>query len=173
MAIRTIFAVTLFTVVCLVSAPETARAEQNIPSVEQTVRAYFADIPVLIEIARCESGFRQFGGDGAILRGGQEGGMIGVFQFYEAVHGNMSRSLGYDLHTLEGNLAYAKHLYDALGTAPWNSAKSCWNVPAVEVLQRTLSSAERDALLAQIAVLLETVAKLQAQLLELHMLTQR
>jgi len=87
-------------------------------AVEKRVREYFADVPVMIEIARCESKFRQFTDSGAVLR---SAGMIGVFQFYEVVHSNAARALGHDLATLEGNLAYARHLYTQSGTQPWSA----------------------------------------------------
>ena len=53
---------------------------------ETTVRDYFSDIPVMIEIARCESNFRQFTENGDVVRGGSGGGMVGMFQFFEACH---------------------------------------------------------------------------------------
>ena len=168
---RTTLVAILVAAACIASAPQISNAEQEPLSVEETVREYFADIPVLVEIARCESEFRQFNHDGSVLRGGQGGGMIGIFQFYEAVHANASKALGLDLHTIEGNLAYAKHLYDALGTTPWNSAKSCWNVPTLTVTSNALSSAEREVLLAQISVLLQIVEDLQSQLAQQRSLT--
>jgi hypothetical protein len=89
--------------------------------VEQLVRDYFKDIPVMIDIAKCESKFRQFTDSGAPFRGGVGGGMIGVFQFYEQVHQAPARALGLDLATLEGNIAYARHLYTESGSTPWAS----------------------------------------------------
>lgn len=90
-------------------------------STEARVREYFADIPVMIEIARCESKFRQFTDSGAVLRGGGSGEFIGIFQFTESIHGSAALALGYDLATVEGNLAYARHLYTQQGTSPWSS----------------------------------------------------
>lgn len=87
--------------------------------VEQLVREYFKDIPVMIDIARCESNFRQFTDSGAPFRGGAGGGMIGVFQFYERVHHTTALSLGFDLATLEGNIGYARHLHSQSGVTPW------------------------------------------------------
>ena len=89
---------------------------------EAKVREYFKDIPVMIEIARCESKFRQFTDSGTVLRGGGSGGMIGVFQFFESIHSTPAKILGFDLATLDGNLAYAKHVYTTEGTVPWNPA---------------------------------------------------
>jgi hypothetical protein len=90
-------------------------------SVEDRVREYFADIPVMIEIARCESKFRQFTDSGSVLRGGASGQFVGIFQFMESIHSSVARTLGHDLATVDGNLAYARHLYTQQGTKPWTS----------------------------------------------------
>jgi hypothetical protein len=95
-------------------------------SVEARVREYFADIPVMIAIAKCESGFRQFDSAGNVLDGGA-GSMMGVFQIHEHSHHAAADALGLDFHTIEGNLAYARHLYEREGTGPWISAHSCWS----------------------------------------------
>jgi hypothetical protein len=41
--------------------------------VEARVRQYFADSAVMVSIAKCESGFRQFNSDGTPLDGGSGG----------------------------------------------------------------------------------------------------
>ena len=93
----------------------------TLASVEDRVREYFADIPVMIEIARCESNFRQFTDSGSVLRGGASGQFVGIFQFMESIHSSAARALGHDLATVEGNMAYARHLYTQQGTKPWAS----------------------------------------------------
>ena len=97
----------------------------NRTEVEAAVRSYFADLPVLAAIAKCESNFRQYAADGAPLNGGS-GGMLGVFQINKSVHAKFALSLGDDISTLAGNMAYARYLYTQEGTAPWNSSKGCW-----------------------------------------------
>lgn len=96
-------------------------------AVEARVRQYFADSAVMVSIAKCESGFRQFNSDGTPLDGGS-GGMIGVFQIGRAVHDEYAKSIGLDINTLEGNLGYARYLYAKDGTDPWLSSFSCWNM---------------------------------------------
>lgn len=93
--------------------------------VESQVRAAFADVPVMIAIAQCESGFRQFGPSGTVLRGGN-GTVLGIFQLSES-HTAKALSLGYDIQTIEGNIAYARSLYERQGTTPWMAAFPCWN----------------------------------------------
>jgi hypothetical protein len=96
---------------------------------EKIVRAYFADIPAMIEIARCESNFRQFTDAGNVFRDAS-GDMVGVFQFYEISHTAAAETLGFDLTTLDGNMKYARHLYEVQGTNPW---RSCAPSPVVPV----------------------------------------
>jgi len=102
---------------------------EAIKTVEETVREYFADIPVMIEVARCESKFRQFADSGNVLRGGVDGQMVGVYQFFDRYHIAPAAALGFDIETLEGNLEYARHVYTLEGTSPWNSARDCWSAP--------------------------------------------
>jgi hypothetical protein len=128
---KTFFAF-LFLFVCLGSyAP--AQAAESVASttasttkltpveIEAKVRAAFADVPVMIEIAKCESKFRQFTDAGNVFYGGAGGGMVGIFQFYESIHKPTAAALGYDLATVDGNIAYAKHLYKEQGVTPWQS----------------------------------------------------
>lgn len=90
-------------------------------AVERRVREYFVDVPVMIDIARCESSFRQFSDSGSVFHGGSGGGMVGVFQLYGSVHAAAAIALGLDINTLEGNIAYARHLYESSGVTPWHA----------------------------------------------------
>jgi hypothetical protein len=91
------------------------------------VRDYFSDVPVLVEIARCESTFRHLGKDGDVLRGIVNRADLGVMQINELYHGERAKKLGFDLHTIEGNLAYARFLYEREGVQPWSSSAKCWS----------------------------------------------
>lgn len=135
-------------------------------SVEQEVRSRFVDAPVMVEVARCESGLRQHNADGSVLRGGWGRNMIGVFQIFEDVHRAPATALGYDIDSLEGNVNYARHLYDTQGTTPWNSAKHCWASAAPTLPAAALEGARLESLRAQIAQLQQLIVLLQ-QLLEL------
>jgi len=95
-------------------------------TLETYVKEYFAKTPILAEIARCESEYKQTGTNGKIIRGKVNPADVGVMQINEYYHIKPSKALGHDLHTLEGNLEYAKWLYDEFGTSPWNASKACW-----------------------------------------------
>lgn len=112
--------------VLLLPATTSANTISANASVRDKVLEVFADVPEMIAIAECESKFRQFADSGAPLYGGWGGGMVGVFQFYENVHGGDAVRLGYDLTTAEGNIGYAHHLYNLQGLRPWASSEFCW-----------------------------------------------
>lgn len=95
-------------------------------TLEEYIRDYFKDTPVLAEIAKCESRFRHLGMNGKVLRGELTAEDMGVMQINSFYHEDRAKALGFDLHTLDGNLAYAKWLYNKEGTAPWYSSSKCW-----------------------------------------------
>lgn len=99
---------------------------ENPITLEQYVRKYFKDDPILAEIAKCESTFRQYDSSGAVLIGRVNKSDVGVMQINKYYHLKQAEKLGYDLHTIEGNMAYAKRLYESEGTRPWNSSSKCW-----------------------------------------------
>lgn len=146
-----------------VEAAETVTTTTAPVSVEEQVRAYFADIPVMIEIARCESSFRQFTDDGSVLRGGG-GEFVGIFQIYESVHTKAATALGFDLTSIEGNMAYAKHLYQESGSNPWSS---CVPEVAADTVVVNTSEVSDTELLAKIELLKQLLSLLQ-QLLALQ-----
>lgn len=86
----------------------------------------FKDDLIMIEIAKCESGLRQWSRDGSTLRGGVNPKDLGIFQINEDYHLQSSQKLGHDIYSAEGNIAYAKLLYEEQGTTPWSASKECW-----------------------------------------------
>lgn len=94
--------------------------------VETYVEKYFSDIPVLVEVAKCESRFRQNDKNGNTLRGVANSYDRGVMQINELYHLDRSANLGYDILELSGNVAYARVLFEKEGLRPWNSSASCW-----------------------------------------------
>jgi hypothetical protein len=95
-------------------------------TLEAYVREYFKETPILVEISRCESTFRQVDKNGEVLRGKVNKSDLGLMQVNAYYHGEKASELGFDLMTVDGNLAYAKYLYEKEGTTPWNSSKKCW-----------------------------------------------
>lgn len=93
---------------------------------EERIRNEFADVPVMIEIARCESTFRQFHEDGTVVHGIVDADDTGAYQINKRYHLKSALAMNIDLDTLDGNMKYARWLYETQGTAPWNASKKCW-----------------------------------------------
>ena len=93
---------------------------------EEAVRSYFSDIPVMIQIARCESTFRHTLSDGTVLRGKVDSADTGVMQINLRYHGDTAEDLGLNLLDLHDNMAYARDLYEKQGTRPWAASAPCW-----------------------------------------------
>jgi len=111
------------------AATTTASVPATLPQAEtvrQYVQSYFADEPIMADIAECESHFRQFDTDGNVYRGVQNNEDVGVMQINEHYHLETAQKLGYDIYTIQGNTAYALYLYNKEGTAPWASSEACW-----------------------------------------------
>ncbi len=94
---------------------------------EAIVRDYFSDIPIMVEVARCESQFRHTLADGSVLRGVVDSRDTGVMQINSYYHRAAAHKLGLDIENLHDNLAYARSLYEKQGTQPWSSSAPCWN----------------------------------------------
>ena len=94
--------------------------------IESKVRLYFADTPIMAEVIKCESRFRQFNADGTAFRGIVNNQDVGIAQVNEYYHAKRAKKLGYDIYTAEGNVAFAKYLYAKYGTDPWSSSEVCW-----------------------------------------------
>lgn len=109
------------------TAKETSKKEvERMMSTEQYVRQYFKDIPIMIQVAKCESRFRQLDDDGDIHRGEINNKDVGVMQINEFYHLDTAEKENYNIYTIEGNTAYARMLYEKQGTQPWSSSKACW-----------------------------------------------
>lgn len=109
------------------------QATTSIPTskeLEKKAKAYFKNDPILVDIARCESRFRQVDKNGNVLRGDINKGDLGLMQINEYYHADAAKTLGLDLKTVDGNMAYAKYLYDREGGQPWISSSKCWNQTA-------------------------------------------
>jgi hypothetical protein len=135
-----LLAVVMATSMTTVTPPETAYgtiaaseastetpAETGAMSQEAIVRSYFRDIPVMAEIARCESTFRHTLSDGSVLRGRVDSDDTGVMQINRRYHGEKAAALQLDLNDIYHNMAYARYLYETQGVQPWSASAPCWS----------------------------------------------
>ncbi|MCA9361099.1 hypothetical protein KC845_00925 [Candidatus Kaiserbacteria bacterium] len=94
---------------------------------EGIVRDYFSDIPVMVQVAKCESMFRHTLADGSVLRGKVDSRDTGVMQINSYYHGAKAKELGLNLENIYDNMEYARMLYEQQGTKPWNASAPCWS----------------------------------------------
>jgi len=95
-------------------------------TIKEYVQEYFADEPLMVDISQCESHFRQFNSKGTVYRGAVNDQDVGVMQINERYHLETSKKLGYDIYTIQGNVAYARYLFEKEGATPWASSQPCW-----------------------------------------------
>lgn len=104
---------------------EPHKEEVRVYNVEDLIRQTFPENPdVMVRIADCESNMMQFSQTGTVLV--SKTSDVGMFQINQ-VHWDNAKRLNIDIYTLEGNLQYARYLYDRNGTGDWYMSKSCWN----------------------------------------------
>jgi hypothetical protein len=96
-------------------------------AMEVYLRKEYADTPILVEIARCESEFRQFDKNGNLVHGRANPADVGVMQINEYYHADTARNMGLNIRTVEGNVAFAKYLYSKYGSSPWSASQPCWS----------------------------------------------
>lgn len=108
------------------SESETFKVEKKPETLTEYVEEYFADAPVLADIAWCESRMRHTDTDGKILRGEIDSDDIGVMQINTRYHQEDADELDIDIYTLSGNLEYARYLYEKQGVRPWKASMPCW-----------------------------------------------
>lgn len=100
-----------------------APTEEKPTTTEDRIRAAFPEAPeAMVEIARCESRLRQFKEDGTPLV--SETSDVGLFQINQ-VHWEDARKLGIDIYSEEGNIAFARLLFDANGFGDWFMSNHC------------------------------------------------
>jgi hypothetical protein len=120
---------TALTPLAIASEPATPVATIEAPAektIKELVEDEFGRGHIMVAVARCESQYRQFN-DGAVLRGRVNSKDIGIFQINEGYHLSIAVQKGHDIYTPEGNIAYARYLYDEKGTAPWSASAPCWD----------------------------------------------
>jgi len=91
--------------------------DMSTTSLRSLVQKEFPDVPEMVNIIECESGFRQFDSEGKPLA--SKTGDYGIAQINE-VHLKQAEKLGLDvLHSVEDNLKMARILYEIQGLNAW------------------------------------------------------
>lgn len=96
-------------------------------TVKGEVEEFFADHPIMVEVARCESTFYHYDPEtGKALQNREGSSAIGVFQIMRSYHEKPARERGWDIRDFYGNMEYAYHLYMEQGLRPWEASRKCW-----------------------------------------------
>jgi hypothetical protein len=95
-------------------------------TVGPSLKSYFKDAPIMAKVAYCESTHTQFDSAGVVHRGVVNSKDVGVFQINEKYHLKRSKDMGIDIYSIEGNMEYARVLYEEQGLQPWSASKPCW-----------------------------------------------
>ncbi len=107
--------------------PKEASADASTLNEEKIVRSYFRDLPIMVQIARCESTFTHTLADGSILRGRVDSADTGVMQINRRYHEKTAVAMDLNLNDIYHNMAYARYLYETQGTQPWSASSPCWS----------------------------------------------
>jgi hypothetical protein len=82
--------------------------------------------PVMMRIAKCESGATHYRNGQVIFNGNNNKTVdIGFFQI-NSIHSKQASAMGLDLTKESDNIEFGMYLYQNFGTEPWYSSKACW-----------------------------------------------
>jgi len=86
-------------------------------SIEELILEAFPDAPVMLRVARCESGLKQFAYNPT-----NNSHDRGIYQISRLYHGQSDD----DMYDVKKNIAYAKKLFKRNGLRDWSASKHCW-----------------------------------------------
>lgn len=102
------------------------RKEWTQETIIDEIEKVFPNEKIMVRVALCE-GTKHGKLDPDVVNPTNGSNDTGIFQISEKYHGKAYRALGYDDMTdPEQNIAYAHHLYETQGLAPWSASKGCW-----------------------------------------------
>ncbi len=106
--------------------PRDNRAQSQYRHAESFLRSYFHDIPIMVEIARCESEFENVQSNNTLSYGREKS--FGFFQIHAPNWHDIAVRLGlpdYQTDAMQ-NVLMARHILDVQGFRAWQSTKHCW-----------------------------------------------
>ena len=96
-------------------------------TIEEKIRHRFGDdAEIMLAIAKCESGLRQFDKDGKVITSHTNDS--GLFQINNATWDKKAKELGLDYkNNIDHNIEMAKYILDKQGKNAWKPSQHCWN----------------------------------------------
>ncbi len=97
------------------------------------IRAVFADVPLMMHVAKCESGLvhRE---NGELIQARDGSSSRGVFQVLMRIHGPQMQKMGLNPERTDHYLTYVRYLYDKQGLKPWQGSRHCWEKGNISTL---------------------------------------
>ena len=84
------------------------------------INDYFPDAPIMIQVARGESGLKQWHADGRVVRGVVDNDDTGLMQINNRYWGDEAKRLGLDYeNSIIDNVRMARHIKDTQGITAW------------------------------------------------------
>lgn len=109
--------------------------------VEGEILKVFQDAPIMVRVAKCESTLAHYDKDGRVKKNPRSSAH-GLFQILAKTHGPSAQKRNLDIMTIEGNIRYARVLYNERGLSPWNASRACWGGNAIKA-KATAKNAKR------------------------------
>ncbi|MDZ4228253.1 MAG: hypothetical protein U1E54_03330 [Candidatus Levybacteria bacterium] len=98
----------------------------DVHPIEYAIRQEFGeDADIMIDVAFCESNLSHYNDKGEVLRGKVNPKDVGLFQISETYHLKTAEKMGLDIYTLNGNITYAKYLFEKNGLKDWAASSNC------------------------------------------------
>ncbi len=84
------------------------------------IKKYFPNDPIMVEVARGESGLKQWHDNGKVVRGIVDPDDTGLLQINKRYWGEEAKRLGLDFeNNIEDNVKMARHIADTQGITAW------------------------------------------------------
>lgn len=84
------------------------------------IHDYFPDAPIMVRVAKGESGLKQWHSDGSVVRGIKVNEDTGLFQINSSYWGKEAERLGLDYeNSIIDNVRMARHIKDTQGITAW------------------------------------------------------
>ena len=88
--------------------------------VTQLIHDYFPDAPIMVKVAKGESGLKQWHSDGRVVRGIVDNDDTGLMQINNRYWGAEAKRLGLDYeNSIIDNVRMARHIKDTQGITAW------------------------------------------------------
>lgn len=108
-----------------VDVPKPPADFHTVQGVKNAIIEHFGPNSPMLDVARCESTYRQYDDSGNVLLGIVNPKDRGIFQINAGYWLQYGLDHGWDIDTGEGNMLMADYLYHKYGLQPWAPSFPC------------------------------------------------